>query len=124
MRIFALLKEKIRMLKQQTLVVYFAARDPRTPLFVRLLALATAAYALSPIDLIPDFVPFLGYVDDLFFVTLGFALVIWLTPEEVIESARLKAAQVSDKVVSYAAAAVIVTVWSLLLWFGVSWFIK
>lgn len=112
------------MLKQQTLVVYFAARDPRTPLYVRLIALITAAYALSPIDLIPDFVPFLGYVDDLFFVTLGFALVIWLTPEEVIESARLKAAQVKERVVSYASAALIIIIWSLLLWFGVSWFIK
>jgi len=124
MKIFSLLKEKIKILKQQTLVVYFAARDPRTPLYVRLIALITAAYALSPIDLIPDFVPFLGYVDDLFFVTLGFALVIWLTPEEVIESARLKAAQVKERVVSYASAVLIVIIWSLLLWFGVSWFIK
>lgn len=124
MRIFALLKEKIRMLKQQTLVVYFAARDPRTPLYVRLIALITAAYALSPIDIIPDFVPFLGYLDDLFFVALGFALVIHLTPPEILESARLKAARVKERFVSYASAGLIVIIWSLLLWFGVSWFIK
>ena len=52
-------------LKKQTLVVYFAARDPRTPWPARLLALGIAAYALSPIDLIPDFIPVLGYLDDL-----------------------------------------------------------
>lgn len=103
-----------RQLKQQSLTVYFAARDPRTPLFVRLLALAVAAYALSPIDLIPDFIPVIGYLDDLLIVPLGLALVVRLTPPEVISSAREQAAQAAEKPVSYAAAVVIVLLWILL----------
>ena len=66
------------MLKRQALTVYFAARDPRTPLPVRLLALGIAAYAFSPIDLIPDFIPVLGYLDDLILIPLGIALVVKL----------------------------------------------
>ena len=69
-----------RQLKQHTLTVYFAARDPRTPWLVRLLALLVAAYALSPIDLIPDFIPLIGYLDDLLLLPLGIALVVRLSP--------------------------------------------
>lgn len=60
--------------------MYFAARDPRTPMPVRVLAILVAAYALSPIDLIPDFIPVIGYLDDLLIVPLGLALVVRLTP--------------------------------------------
>lgn len=110
-----------RQLKQQSLTVYFAARDPRTPLFVRLLALAVAAYALSPIDLIPDFIPLIGYLDDLLIVPLGLALVVRLTPPEVIASARERAAQAAEKPVSYSAAVVIVLLWLLLAALLVQW---
>lgn len=65
------LKNWANALKRHTLVTYFAARDPRTPWHVRALALLVAAYALSPIDLIPDFIPILGYLDDLIIVPLG-----------------------------------------------------
>ena len=75
----ASLKAWAKQIKQQTLTVYFAARDPRTPWAVRLLALLVAAYALSPIDLIPDFIPIIGYLDDLLIVPLGLALVVRLT---------------------------------------------
>ena len=68
------LRRWARALRQQSLVVYFAARDPRTPWPTRLLALGVAAYAASPIDLIPDFIPVIGYLDDLFIVPLGVAL--------------------------------------------------
>jgi uncharacterized membrane protein YkvA (DUF1232 family) len=112
-RIFAKLKEWARTLKRQSLVVYFAARDPRTPLIVRLLALGIAAYALSPIDLIPDFIPPLGYLDDLIIVPLGVALVISLIPAEVAEAAKVKAAEASSKPVSYAAGLFIVLLWLL-----------
>lgn len=98
-------------LKQQTLVVYFAARDPRTPWLVRLLALFIAAYALSPIDLIPDFIPVLGYLDDLIIVPLGLVLVLRLVPAEVMLAAGAKAADAVDRPVSRAMAAVIVTIW-------------
>lgn len=108
------LKNWARTLKQHTLVVYYAARDPRTPMGVRLLALLVAAYALSPIDLIPDFIPVLGYLDDLLIVPLGIALVVRLTPPEVIVAAREKAAHAAARPVSYTAAAVIVVLWTVL----------
>lgn len=104
------LKTWAKALKQHTLTVYFAARDPRTPLLVRLLALMVAAYALSPIDLIPDFIPVIGYLDDLLLVPLGLWLVVRLTPAEVIDSAREKAAQATQKPVSRGAAVAAVAV--------------
>lgn len=107
------LKRWARALKRQSLVVYYAARDPRTPLAVRLLALGVAAYAFSPIDLIPDFIPVLGYLDDLVVVPLGVALVVRLTPREVVEEAQARAAEAAAKPVSYAAAAFIVLLWLL-----------
>ena len=105
------LKAQARQLKQHTLTVYFAARDPRTPLLVRVLALFVAAYALSPIDLIPDFIPVIGYLDDLVLVPLGLALVVRLIPPEVLEAARLQAQQAASKPISYTAAAFVVVLW-------------
>lgn len=102
-----------RELKQQTLVVYFAARDPRTPWLARLLALVVATYALSPIDLIPDFIPVLGYLDDLVIVPLGLMLVLRLVPAEVLVSSRAKANEAVDKPTSPAAAMFIVAIWVL-----------
>ena len=80
-----------KQLKQHTLTVYFAARDPRTPWLVRLLALLVAAYALSPIDLIPDFIPVLGYLDDLIILPALIALTCRLIPAEVMEECRAEA---------------------------------
>ncbi|KAF1715898.1 hypothetical protein CSC74_12055 [Pseudoxanthomonas yeongjuensis] len=105
------LRKWAKELKQQTLVVYFAARDPRTPWPVRLLALLVAAYALSPIDLIPDFIPVLGYLDDLILVPLGLVLVLRLVPRQVMLDAREKAAAAADRPVSRAMAIVIVATW-------------
>ena len=79
------LRKWAKELKRQTLVVYFAARDPRTPWLARLLALGIAAYALSPIDLIPDFIPVVGYLDDLLIVPLGLMLVLRLLPAGVLQ---------------------------------------
>ena len=118
---FATLKAQARQLKQHTLTVYFAARDPRTPVFVRVLALLVAAYALSPIDLIPDFIPVIGYLDDLLFVPLGLALVVRLTPPEVLESARAKALQTASKPVSYTAAVCFVLLWLVAAWMFAQW---
>src|SRR5574343_1607192 len=83
--------------KQQTLVVYFAARDPRTPLLVRVLAILVAAYALSPLDLIPDFIPVIGHLDDLILLPLGIALIVKLTPPAVIQTAQAQAAAATEK---------------------------
>ena len=116
------LKTWARTLKQHTLTVYFAARDPRTPLLVRLLALLVAAYALSPIDLIPDFIPVIGYLDDLLLLPIGLWLVVRLTPPEVIAAAREKAAQATERPVSRGAAVAVVGLWVVLALVCVRWF--
>lgn len=110
-----------KQLKQHTLVVYFAARDRRTPLLVRLLALLVAAYALSPIDLIPDFIPVIGYLDDLLLVPLGIALVVRLTPPEVMATAREQAARAVERPVSRTAAVVVVLIWLGLILLFAQW---
>ena len=107
------LRRWARALEQQSLVVYFAARDPRTPWPTRLLALGVAAYAANPIDLIPDFIPVIGYLDDLFIVPLGVALVLRLVPDDVVRSAREKAAARADRPTSRAMAVGIVAIWLL-----------
>jgi len=118
---FASLKAQAKLLKQQTLTVYFAARDPRTPFLVRALAVFVAAYALSPIDLIPDFIPVIGYLDDLLLVPLGLALVVRLIPPEVLDSARAQAQQAGSHPVSYGAAAFIVALWLVALGAVANW---
>ncbi|WP_396615803.1 YkvA family protein [Lysobacter soli] len=109
------LRNWARGLKRQTLVVWFAARDPRTPWFPRLLALAVAAYALSPIDLIPDFIPVLGYLDDVILVPLGVWLVLRMVPAEVIADSQAKAGVASERPVSRGMAVVIVAIWAIAL---------
>lgn len=122
----ATLRKWAKGLRQQTMLVYFAARDPRTPWFVRIIALIVAAYALSPIDLIPDFIPVLGYLDDLVLVPIGLALVIRLTPPEVMLSARQQAKTASDRPVNRRMVVVIVMVWLIVLggfgWWAVNRF--
>ena len=105
------LKSRASALKRHALTVYFAARDPRTPWLVRLLALGIAAYAFSPIDLIPDFIPVLGYLDDLILIPLGVALVVRLVPDEVMQSAQAQAAVAAERPTSRVAAALIIAVW-------------
>jgi uncharacterized membrane protein YkvA (DUF1232 family) len=85
------LKEWARYLKKETTVLYFAYRDSRTPWYAKALTLFVVAHTLSPIDLIPDFIPILGYLDDLLITPLGLALAIKLIPKEVMVDARRKA---------------------------------
>jgi uncharacterized membrane protein YkvA (DUF1232 family) len=105
------LKERARAVQQQTYVVYFAIRDPRTPWYARALAVVVVAYALSPIDLIPDFVPVLGYLDDLILVPLGIALVLRLIPADVRADCTERARLQTERKVSRVGAAAIVIVW-------------
>lgn len=84
----AALRDWAKRLKHETYALYLAGRDPRTPWYAKLLALAIAAYAASPIDLIPDFIPVLGYLDDLLLVPTGIWLVLRLIPAEVMAEAR------------------------------------
>ncbi len=98
-------------LKRDVHAVYLAARDPRTPWYAKSLALVVAAYALSPIDHIPDFIPIHGYVDELFIIPIGIALTIRLIPAHVLEEHRARAALAQQHPASRAAAVVILTVW-------------
>ncbi len=122
-RWIAALKEKAAGLKRLALTIYYVARDRRTPLPVRLLALLVAAYALSPIDLIPDFIPVLGYLDDLVLIPLGVALVVKLTPPDIVAEARERARASGRRPVSYGAAAVIILFWIAILALITRWLV-
>ncbi len=100
------LRHWARQVGQHTLTVWFAARDPRAPILVSVLALLVAAYALSPIDLIPGLIPVIGYLGDLLIVPLGLALVVRLMPPGVIEASREKTARSASRPMSYAAGPV------------------
>jgi uncharacterized membrane protein YkvA (DUF1232 family) len=104
-------KSSARAVKRDARALYLAARDPRVPWYAKALALAVAAYAASPIDLIPDFIPVIGYLDDLIVVPLGIGLVIRLIPPEIMAQHRALAAAAQDRPVSKAAAAVIIAIW-------------
>jgi uncharacterized membrane protein YkvA (DUF1232 family) len=100
-----------RALRRDAHAIYLASRDPRVPWAARLLAIAVAGYALSPIDLIPDFIPVLGVLDDLIIVPLGIWLVIELIPEDVMREYRAMASAAAQRPVSKAAAIIIVALW-------------
>lgn len=114
------LKQRARALKDQTYVLYLAARHPGTPWYAKLLVAAIVAYALSPIDLIPDFVPVLGLLDDLLLIPLGIALAIRLVPPAVLAECRAQA-QERRKLVSRVAGAVIVVIWLAVAGLGLWW---
>jgi len=111
------LKSRARALKKEVFVIYLAARDPRTPWYAKTIAFLTIAYAFSPIDLIPDFIPILGYLDDLIIVPAGIALAIRLIPAEVLDDARekVKQAQGPERSVGYVGLTIIVIVWIVAL---------
>lgn len=104
---------RARALKRETYAVYLACRDPRVPWYGRLLAACIVGYAFSPIDLIPDFVPVLGYLDDLILIPLGIALLLKVIPSEVMAECREKAAisMAGGKPRNWIAAAIIVLIW-------------
>ena len=106
-------KRRARELKTQTYALYFAMKDRRTPFPAKLLAASVLAYAASPIDLIPDFIPVLGYLDDLIVVPLGVALVVKMIPPEVWAECRAKAERgvAETKFYARAGAAAIIAVW-------------
>ena len=100
--------------------MYLACRDPRTPWYAKVFAGGVVAYALSPIDLIPDFIPVLGYLDDLILVPLGIAIAVKMIPAAVLVDCRIRAQAASERPTNRKAAAVIVALWlaaaALLIW--------
>jgi uncharacterized membrane protein YkvA (DUF1232 family) len=107
------LKDWARSIKRDAQAIYLAARDPRTPWYAKVLAVCVAGYALSPIDLIPDFIPVLGYLDDVVIVPLGVLAVVKLIPPEVMADSRSAAAAPAAIPPSRAAAAMIAFVWAV-----------
>jgi uncharacterized membrane protein YkvA (DUF1232 family) len=109
-------KRRARQLKQETYAIYLALRDPRVPWYARLVAACVVGYAFSPIDLIPDFVPVLGYLDDLIIVPLGIALALKMIPGDVMADcrARSRAAVAESKPANWVAAGVIIATWLFL----------
>lgn len=120
MAVLQRLKEWARSLKRDVIALWLAARDPRTPWLAKAVAAAVAAYALSPIDLIPDFIPVLGYLDDLVLVPLGIMLAIRLVPPRLMAEFRAEAARRESQPTSRAGLIFVVAVWIaaalLLLW--------
>jgi uncharacterized membrane protein YkvA (DUF1232 family) len=114
------LRRWARGIRRDTLALAYAVRDPRTPWAARILGAIVVAYAVSPIDLIPDFIPVLGYLDDLVLLPLGLLLLRRLIPDEVLADARARAAATEARMRSTAGAVVIVVIWlavaALVVW--------
>lgn len=117
------LKDKAKKLKTEITVLYLAYKDPRVPLRAKILTAVVVGYALSPIDLIPDFIPVLGYLDDLVLLPLGISLIMKMIPEDVLDEYRKKVSENPPKP-NLAAAAAIIAVWAALAFFLFKWLWK
>ena len=117
------LRRRARLIKRDTLALYLAARHPATPWYAKALAVAIASYALSPIDLIPDFIPLLGYLDDVILLPAAILLCVRLIPPAVLAESRRQAdaAFAEGKPVSGTAGVIIVVIWLVLAAASVYW---
>ena len=127
MKSFAGWKQWARQLKRETYAVYLAYRDPRTPWYARLFAICVVGYAFSPIDLIPDPIPVLGYLDDLVLVPLGIVIALRMIPPAVLADCRAQAQESTgqDGPRNWIAAASIIAIWVLcaavIVLLGIKW---
>ena len=119
-------KQRARRLKAETFALYLVASHPGTPWYAKLLVAGIVAYACSPIDLIPDFVPVFGYLDDLVLLPLGIALAMRLVPPTVLVECRARAQETLQhgKPISWAAGAMLVVLWLCCAVLGVVWLSK
>ncbi len=106
--------ERARNLKLDVVAITLAVRDPRVPWYAKAVGACVVAYALSPIDLIPDFIPVIGYLDDLVLVPLGLLLMVRLIPADILAEHRAAAAAIAERPVSHAGAVAVVVIWLLL----------
>ena len=115
-------KERAGQLKVEVYAIYLAYRDPRVPWYARVFAACVVGYAFSPIDLIPDPIPVLGYMDDLILIPVGVKIALAMIPEEVMAECREKAREITrqDRPVNRVAAGVIVAIWLLLAAFVIT----
>ena len=123
MKLIEKLKKRSHHLKAETSAVYLAARDPGTPWYSKLFVAGIVAYAFSPIDLIPDFVPVLGYLDDLILIPISIALAIKLIPKTVLAECRVRAQESirGAEPVSFVAGTLIVVIWLVLAALCIVW---
>ena len=118
---FDKLRSRARALKNEAYAIYLAAKDPRTPWYAKAFIYFVVAHTFSPIDLIPDFIPILGYLDDIIITPLGIALAIRLIPAEVLAQARLTVATHGvERRVALIGAGVIMIIWILAIIWGVT----
>jgi uncharacterized membrane protein YkvA (DUF1232 family) len=106
-------QHRVKSLKRDVVAIALAVRDPRVPWYAKAVGVCVVAYALSPIDLIPDFVPVLGLLDDLVLVPLGLLLVVRLIPADILAKHRAAATAVAERPVSWAGAAAVIAIWAL-----------
>lgn len=108
-------RQKAKALKKEVFALYLAYKDPRVPWYAKLLAACVVGYALSPIDLIPDPIPILGYLDDLVIIPLGIALAVRLIPPEILQECRQKAeaAVHRGKRKNWVAGTIIIIIWMI-----------
>lgn len=117
------LKDWARAIKRDVHALYLAARDPRVPWYAKATAACVAAYALSPIDLIPDFIPVLGYLDDVVIVPMGIMLAVRMIPPTLMAEHRASAALLDERPMSIVGAHAIVAIWivAIGLTVGLTW---
>lgn len=113
------LRERARQVKIDLIALSLATRDPRTPWYAKLIVAGCVAYALSPVDIVPDFIPVIGLIDDLIFIPIALALAVRFIPEEVLAECRARAGEIAARRTSRVAAAVIIGCWVLLAALGV-----
>ena len=114
-------KRRARSLKREVHALYFACRDPRVPWYAKALAAGIVGYAFSPIDLIPDFIPVLGYLDELVLLPLGIMAVRAMIPGEILAECRERAALLEGEPRNWIAAAIIVAIWLCLATTAIYW---
>jgi uncharacterized membrane protein YkvA (DUF1232 family) len=115
-------KTRAKQLKTEIVALYLASKHPRTPWYAKVLAALIVGYALSPIDLIPDFIPVAGYLDDFIIIPAGIAFLIKIIPRDVLEECRAKAQSdlLSNKSQNWVAGIIIVLIWLLALYLVLS----
>ena len=116
------LRQWARAIRRDGVALYFAARDPRVPWHVKALAIAIAAYALSPIDLIPDFIPVIGLLDEVILLPLAMAGIMRMISPEIMQEHRSRAEAMAERPVSRAAAVAIVAIWAIAILLVARWY--
>ena len=117
-------RQKARQLKLEVYALYFACRDPRVPWYAKALAVCLVGYAFSPIDLIPDPIPVLGYLDDFVLIPLGVLAVRAMIPAAVLAECRDKADMLVKRPRNWVAAGIIIAIWVIIAAAGVFWAIR